>query len=624
MTKDNVNDLKKIAFVAMPFGIKKSGLAYGAIPSQVDFNALWIHAIKPALTELGYRPIRADEQAGTVIVKDMLEQLVHADLVVADISVPNGNVYYETEIRHAAKSNGCVLLAASWASPLFDLDQISQLRYTLDSENPGAQDYANIKKVLQAGLPSMVNCDGPIYELVRKDASEISDSSKLREQAEALFNFDVKLREAVISAESGDSMILREICNDKTFHNLPDYAQRSLVDATRDHLNWGELRNLIERLPEQIRHQAYFREQQALALGKLGDLAGAIALLEEVIERDGPTPDRYGNIGSRYRELANQEDNPAEHTALSRSIRAYKSGAELDLNDYYCAHKLLIVLNQRNRESDRKYIPTVVTQVRLACERTRKQAAHDEWLKPVELILSFYEHSADKAEELIDDILDTGWANWKLVGLLADLKSILGLTLHTDASEGTEKYLPDKTKLRLIEMVKKLQDTLPVPQDSLKEKLMPMISKSTVFKKKTKVKARLGITGEVVVSIVNGKEETSNVAKLGDIVVENQTSSKERYIVTGEIFTERYEVTTPPSDKWQSYNPLGEVKAIKITHETTTLLNVGNTFFIDAPWGEQQLAVEGDYFVSPAPNYDEIYRIAQDEFHHTYGKTKAS
>lgn len=97
----------------MPFDTKPTGLPLGQHPSQVDFDALWSRAIKPALENLNYLPIRADEQSGTVIVKDMLEQLVQADLVLADISLSNGNVYYEAGVRHAAKKTGCVLIIAS-------------------------------------------------------------------------------------------------------------------------------------------------------------------------------------------------------------------------------------------------------------------------------------------------------------------------------------------------------------------------------------------------------------------------------------------------------------------------------------------------------------------------------
>ena len=70
------NELKQVAFVAMPFGVKPTGLAPGRGPAEVDFDQLWDKALFPALAQLDYLPVRADNQVGSVIIKDMLEQLV--------------------------------------------------------------------------------------------------------------------------------------------------------------------------------------------------------------------------------------------------------------------------------------------------------------------------------------------------------------------------------------------------------------------------------------------------------------------------------------------------------------------------------------------------------------------
>jgi hypothetical protein len=36
----------------------------------------------------------------------MLERLYFSDLVVADVTIPNGNVYHEIGIRHASRPRG--------------------------------------------------------------------------------------------------------------------------------------------------------------------------------------------------------------------------------------------------------------------------------------------------------------------------------------------------------------------------------------------------------------------------------------------------------------------------------------------------------------------------------------
>ena len=80
---------------------------------------------------MGYNPVRADRDVGALIVSQMLQRLVMADLIVADVTLPNANVYYEIGVRHAARARGCVLTSADWAKPVFDLAQMRQIRFPL-------------------------------------------------------------------------------------------------------------------------------------------------------------------------------------------------------------------------------------------------------------------------------------------------------------------------------------------------------------------------------------------------------------------------------------------------------------------------------------------------------------
>ena len=95
---------QQICFMVMPFGVKPTGLEPGTGPVKVDFDALWNKAFKPLIEQLGYTPFRADADTGALIIQEMIERLAYADIVVADVSIPNANVYYEIGVRHAALS----------------------------------------------------------------------------------------------------------------------------------------------------------------------------------------------------------------------------------------------------------------------------------------------------------------------------------------------------------------------------------------------------------------------------------------------------------------------------------------------------------------------------------------
>ena len=78
------------AFVVMPFGKKK-----GPDEGWIDFNSIYHDLIKPALMEAGFEPFRADEETVSGdILTDMFQELLLADLVIADLSIDNANVKF--------------------------------------------------------------------------------------------------------------------------------------------------------------------------------------------------------------------------------------------------------------------------------------------------------------------------------------------------------------------------------------------------------------------------------------------------------------------------------------------------------------------------------------------------
>jgi len=80
------------AFIVRPFGPR----------SGIDFDAVDTRLIQPALekSEIEGATTGVILEAGN-IREDMFQQLLVADLVVADVSVHNANVFYELGIRHA-------------------------------------------------------------------------------------------------------------------------------------------------------------------------------------------------------------------------------------------------------------------------------------------------------------------------------------------------------------------------------------------------------------------------------------------------------------------------------------------------------------------------------------------
>src|SRR5262249_55354403 len=140
--------VRPIAFVIMPFGVKPTGQTENGVPAKVDFDELWTRVYEPILSR-DYLAVRADRDVGALIINEMIQRLTIADLVVADITLPNANVYYEIGVRHAARRDGCVLVAAEWARPVFDLAQIRQLRFPLADGTVGNEAAAAATAILE-------------------------------------------------------------------------------------------------------------------------------------------------------------------------------------------------------------------------------------------------------------------------------------------------------------------------------------------------------------------------------------------------------------------------------------------------------------------------------------------
>lgn len=599
--------LKKIAFVAMPFRVKPTGLAADKGPAQIDFDALWHKAIYPAMEVLGYMPVRADNQTGSVIIKDMLEQLVFADLVLADITIPNGNVYYEAGVRHAARESGCILISAEWAESLFDLGQITQLRYPYPKEQPTDADYQKITAQLVGEIPNLVKSVGPVFTLTTINKADVTISSGLKENSAQLFEFQTKLRAAQLKAEGGNKVPLRALAENDNLAQLPMYALEELVQIVRDYLKWGELLILLERLPEDIQRIPYFLEQKAHAMSKRGKPRDAVALLETIVEEHGESPERLGTIGGRYRELAQDEPNNQRRKKYqNRAIEAYRRGAELDLNQFYCAYKLVLTLNERGRKKDILEATKRASLVQAATERAQALKSDDEWLDSTLAVHAFVTEDYNSARQFADKILDQGWPNWRLVALSQDLQSALK-SVSEDCQEEFQEILED------------VHSSLPVAQKTLMEVLLPLaVTDGGHYRKYRNINARPAVEGEKVISILDDGEETVNFAKADDMVVRNLTEAKEKYIVSKEKFAKLYQEIEKVDDKSKLYRPQGEVRAIEITRDITSDLGVGEEFFVIAPWNAEQLARDGDMFVVPLPAKDEIYRIARKEFDETY------
>jgi hypothetical protein len=431
--------MKPICFVIMPYGKKATQAEAGQGVATIDFNALWDRAYAPMIKELGYDAVRADQDVGALIINQMIERLYFADLVLAEMTIPNGNVYYEVGVRHAAREKGCVLLAADWSKQLFDVAQMRTIRYPLSDGDVGEAAARTIRAEIEPKIEALAKGGSPVFQSIKGYPSDVDEAaaSTMKEAMADMAAFQGRIR-AVRAQPLSQRMpaakaLAGEASRPSTMPQIAIAVVRLLKDSADTPEDWTWLTSFVARLPTDMANVEEIRETNAFALANAGNPIEAIAKLEELMSLSGPTPERLGLLGGRYKRLAAKAATSAERLVyLNKSIDAYERGLEVDLNQYYCSSNLPRLYLQRNRKGDRARAVAVSQIVVAACERAKKRKEADEWLRPTLLGAAFDSGDADKAEDLATEILAEGSARWKLASTMNDLESTVLLVQDPD------------------------------------------------------------------------------------------------------------------------------------------------------------------------------------------------
>ncbi|MFL6253759.1 MAG: hypothetical protein ACJ74T_01930 [Pyrinomonadaceae bacterium] len=96
------------------------------------FSRVYEHIIKPACVKAGFIPDRADDAQHThVIMMNILQRILDADIVLCDLSTKNPNVLYELGIRQSF-DKPVTLIKDDRTSRIFDTGMLSDVEYNAD------------------------------------------------------------------------------------------------------------------------------------------------------------------------------------------------------------------------------------------------------------------------------------------------------------------------------------------------------------------------------------------------------------------------------------------------------------------------------------------------------------
>ena len=158
---------RKKCFVIMPVSSTKSC-------TTRQWTAIFDEMIKPAVvgTRLGFTCERSKPRTGNLI-RDILNELNKADVVIADLTDTNPNVFYELGVRHTLR-NRTILIAQDMKYVPSDLRSYWVITYRKGLS--GLQDFKNkIREVLKEMMKKPEKPDSPVADfLAEKNISLLS------------------------------------------------------------------------------------------------------------------------------------------------------------------------------------------------------------------------------------------------------------------------------------------------------------------------------------------------------------------------------------------------------------------------------------------------------------------
>lgn len=150
---------KKVCFVISPLGSSNSSTRRKA-------DGLLKSVIKPVLKELDYDVIAPHEiDSPGSITKQVIQYLLEADMVIANLSELNPNVMYELAVRHA-KRLPVVSVCEKETNLPFDIAQERTLQY--DDDMFGVDELKPSLKQMVIEAQKEENPDNPIYRTVNE------------------------------------------------------------------------------------------------------------------------------------------------------------------------------------------------------------------------------------------------------------------------------------------------------------------------------------------------------------------------------------------------------------------------------------------------------------------------
>ncbi len=361
MSEDTYRHVR--AFIVTPFGKKKDSKG-----NEIDFQEVYDKLLDKALEKLKITGRTTGEivRAGSIHA-DMFQRLLTADIVVAEVSIHNANVFYELGIRHALRQHGTVLVRGEARAAKQEEGAAGEGKKEQDKRNDEVPfDILGFRYLVYdradpaASVDALADAIRATLDTPDQDSPVFRSLPNLGEQPRSRFlpvppDFREEVELALANKQRGDLTLLG--LETKGFQwgveglRVVGRAQFQLRDLNSARATWEEVRDAY---PNDIEANT----RLGTIYQKLGDLPTSDIALKRVLANREATPyekaEAYSLQASNAKVRWKQEwqPRPAEEQGtaalrsgfLQDSFKLYERGFDEDLSHFYSGLNALAML----------------------------------------------------------------------------------------------------------------------------------------------------------------------------------------------------------------------------------------------------------------------------------------
>ncbi len=208
---------EKTCFVISPIGSDES-------ETRRRSDLVLKHVIRPATEECGYRTVRADELDDPgVITSQVIQRIIEDEMVVADLTERNPNVFYELALRHAIRKPLIQLIEKGESIP-FDVAGMRTI--SVDHRNLESADLARKEIVRQ-----IRSAEGKTPEEIESPIGTAIDLMRLRQSGDQEKISIARILEELAGLRRGMDALRRERPRDIGVGSSPQIASEDRYDV---------------------------------------------------------------------------------------------------------------------------------------------------------------------------------------------------------------------------------------------------------------------------------------------------------------------------------------------------------------------------------------------------------